>query len=90
MTLYALTSWETNAWIATLVAGAVVLVVVLVLLEVLRRKVVELEGGVEQVLSMGGQLAANTWAAQLLTTTRARGVDLLDLVKSSATDKDHA
>lgn len=85
MTLYALSSWEANAWIATLVVGVVVLVVVLALLETLRRQVVALLGGVEAVLSMGGQLAQNTWAAQLLATTRARGLDLLGLVKSAST-----
>lgn len=90
MTVHALASWDANAWIATLAVGAVVLLVVLALLEALRRQVAALEEGVEQVLSMGGQLAANTWAVQLLTATRARGVDLLELLKSPATDKDPA
>ncbi len=50
----------------------------LVLLETLRRSVHEVRRGVDDVLSMGGRLAQNTWTVQLLETTKARGVDLLE------------
>lgn len=75
MTL-ALTSVEI-AWWATLGAGLVVALVVWALLEALRRTVSDIGHGVDEVLSMGGRLAQNTWTVQLLETTKARGVELL-------------
>ena len=64
-------------WRASLVAGLVVAVVVWVLLEALRRAVVDVERAVEDVWTAGKRLAQNTQAAHLLTGTRDGGVALL-------------
>jgi hypothetical protein len=66
------------AWWAALAVGLVVAVVVWALLEVLRRSVEDVRRGVDDVLSMGGRLAQNTWTVQLLRVTKARGVELLE------------
>jgi len=79
--IIAITGWETTAWVATLIVGVVVLLVVLALLEALRRSVKSLSTGVDQVLLAGGHLAQNTWTAQLLSATRARGLDLVALLR---------
>lgn len=76
--IVALSTWVTVAWWATLGAGLVVALVVWALLEALRRTVARVLAGVEDVLNMGGRLAQNTWTVQLLATTRARGVDVLE------------
>lgn len=73
----ALSSWVTAAWWATLGAGLAVALVVWALLEALRRAVEGVQEAVGRVLNMGGRLAQNTWTAQLLATTRARGLDVV-------------
>lgn len=77
MTL-ALSDGTTTAWWIALALGIVVAVVVWVLLEALRRAVLDVANGVEAVLGAGGRLAQNTATTHLLTTTKARGVDLLE------------
>lgn len=77
MTL-ALSSGATVAWWIALGVGLVVAIVVWVLLEILRRTVVDVKIGVDAVLGAGGRLAQNTATTHLLTTTKARGVDLLE------------
>lgn len=76
-----LSTWVVVAWWATLGAGLVVALVVWGLLEALRRTVQDVLEGAEDVLNMGGRLAQNTWTAQLLWTTKARGVDVLEAVR---------
>lgn len=73
-----LSTWVVVAWWSTLGAGLVVALVVWALLEALRRTVEDVRRGVEDILSMGGRLAQNTWTVQLLKTTKARGADLLE------------
>jgi hypothetical protein len=77
----ALSQWSTVAWWITLGAGLVVAVVVTLLLEVLRRSVVEVEASVEAVLRAGGAVAQNTQTTHLLNTTKARGVDVLTVLE---------
>ncbi len=74
----ALSSGVETAWWAALGVGLVVALVVWALLEVLRRTVHEVRRGVDDVLLMGGRLAQNTWTVQLLETTKARAIDLLE------------
>lgn len=69
------------AWWLSLGAGLIIAGVVTVLLEILRRTVHDIRRGVDDVLAMGGRLAQNTWTIQLLTTTEARGRDLLDALE---------
>lgn len=76
MTL-ALSTGVVVAWWIALGVGLVVAGVVWLLLEVLRRTVLAVDEGVTAVWTMGKRVAQNTQAAHLLTTTKARGVDLL-------------
>lgn len=64
-------------WWATLGAGVVVALVVWGLLELLRRTVNEVERAVADVWTMGKRVAQNTQTTHLLTTTKARGGELL-------------
>ena len=63
-------------WVACGVLFAVALVV-WALLEILRRTVHRVREGVDDVLTIGGRLAQNTWTIQLLKTTTERAGDLL-------------
>ena len=78
MSVLALSDGVVLAWWAALGVGLVVALVVWVLLETLRRSVDDVRRGVDDVLSMGGRLAQNTWTVQLLNVTKARGVELLE------------
>ena len=77
-------TWVETAWWVTLGVGLVVALVVWALLEALRRTVHQVREGVDDVLSMGGQLAQNTWTVQLLQTTKDRGVELLEELGKAA------
>ena len=77
MTVLALTTNEELWWI-TLGVGLVVALVVWALLERLRRSVNEVESSVDRVWTMGKRVAQNTSTTYLLSTTKERGVDLLD------------
>jgi hypothetical protein len=77
LTLIALSTNET-LWIVTLVVGLVVALVVWLLLEVLRRTVLEVDRAVDDVWTMGKRLAQNTATSHLLQTTKERGGDLLE------------
>lgn len=73
-----LSSGVTTAWWVALAVGLVVALVVWALLEILRRTVNEIQRGVDDVLTIGGRLAQNTWTVQLLRSTKLRGVELLE------------
>lgn len=73
-----LSTGETIAWWVSIGVGLVVAVVVLVLLESLRRTVKAVDDGVTEVWSAGKRLAQNTQTTHMLDTTRARGVELLE------------
>ena len=77
MIVLALSTNQTLWWI-TLAVGLVVAVVVWVLLERLRRSVVEVDRDVSDVWTMGKRVAQNTSTTYLLQTTKARGVDLAE------------
>lgn len=77
MTLLALTNGVELAWSLGLAAGLVVAVVVLALLEVLRRTVRDVDEGVTAIWTAGKLVAQNTQTTHLLLTTKARGGDLL-------------
>jgi hypothetical protein len=69
------------AWLGTLAVGLVVAIVVLALLEQLRRTVLEVELAVTRVWTAGKQVAQNTQTTHLLETTRERGGQLLEEVE---------
>ena len=79
--IVALSSGVTTAWWIALGVGLVVALVVWALLELLRRSVGNVEKGVDEVLTLGGQVAQNTWTVQLLQATKARGVELLEEIQ---------
>ncbi len=81
--LFALTTNQTLWWI-TLGVGLVVAIVVLVLLETLRRTVKDINRAATEVWTMGKRLAQNTQTTHLLQTTKARGGDLLAEVEQHA------
>jgi hypothetical protein len=70
-----------TAWWVALGVALVVAIVVWILLEILRRSVDQVRRGVDDVLTMGGRLAQNTWTVQLLQTAKRHGVALLEEVQ---------
>ena len=77
MTVIALSTNQTLWWI-TLAVGLVVAIVVWLLLERLRRAVVEVDRAVSGVWTMGKRVAQNTSTTYLLDTTKERGVELVE------------
>jgi hypothetical protein len=75
------------AWWVALGVAALVAIVVWILLEILRRTVHQIRRGVDDVLSIGGRLAQNTWTVQLLQTTKQHGVALLEEVQKHERSK---
>jgi hypothetical protein len=67
-----------SAWVATLIAGFVVLLVVIALLEGLRRAVVGLNDDIWQTWVNGKAVVKNTATTYLLKNTRNSGDDLVD------------
>lgn len=74
---YAITTNEILWW-ATIGFVLVVALVVWLLLELLRRAVNEVDRSVSDLWTMGKRVAQNTQTTHLLTTTKARGVELLE------------
>ena len=79
-----LSSGVTVAWSIACGALLVVALVVWTLLEILRRTVQQVQRGVDDVLTVGGRLAQNTWTIQLLKTTNERAGDLLEELEQVA------
>jgi hypothetical protein len=65
-----------RAWVITLAVGLVVALVVTALLEILRRTVLNVEKGVDDVWTSGKLVAQNTQTTHLLQGTRAGGLEL--------------
>jgi hypothetical protein len=66
-----------SAWVATLVVGVVVLLVVIVLLEGLRRAVGSLERNIWKTWVSGKGVVRHTGTTYLLKNTRESGEELL-------------
>jgi hypothetical protein len=79
-----LSSGVTLAWWITLGVGLVVALVVTVLLELLRRTVHQIRRGADDILSIGGRLAQNTWTIQLFRTTNLHALDLREELRRCA------
>lgn len=71
-----------SAWVTTLVAGAVVLVVVLILLEVLRRTVLKLNADLWQLWMNGKGVVRNTATSFSLKNTRNSGEELVEELRN--------
>lgn len=72
------TSENQSAWVFTLAAGAVVLLVVIALLEDLRRSVVALNEDIWVTWMNGKAVVKNTAMTYLLKNTRDAGDELVD------------
>jgi uncharacterized protein HemY len=77
VTLLAMSSNQ-SAWVGTLVAGLVVLLVVIVLLEGLRRAVVALNKDIWETWVNGKAVVRHTGTTYLLKNTRDAGEELVD------------
>jgi type II secretory pathway component PulF len=77
MSVLALTTNQ-ELWWVTLAVGLVVALVVWFLLERLRREVYEVDRAVSEVWTMGKRVAQNTSTTYLLSTTKERGVELVE------------
>lgn len=75
--LIALSSNQT-AWLITLAAGLVVLLVVLALLETLRKQVKKVDTTVADAWQAGKRVEHNTVMVYLLKRTRERGSELVE------------
>lgn len=78
-------STNQTLWAVTLGVGLVVALVVWGLLEMLRRTVLEVERAVDDVWTMGKRLAQNTATSHMLSTTKERGVELLEELEEHRT-----
>jgi len=67
-----------SAWVYTLVVGFVVLLVVIALLEILRRTVLKLEADIWDTWVNGKAVVKNTAMTYLLKNTRQSGDELVD------------
>jgi len=76
-TVLALSSNQ-SAWWATLAIGLVVLLVVIALLEALRRSVVALNKDIWKTWVSGKSVVAHTATTYLLTNTRSSSDELVD------------
>ena len=80
-TLAAMSSNQ-NAWATTLVVGVVVLLVVIVLLEGLRRAVVKLNGDLWETWVNGKAVVKNTATTFQLKNTRDSGAELVEELRN--------
>jgi len=67
-----------SAWLITLIAGVVVLLVVIALLEGLRRAVLKLNEDIWQTWENGKAVVRNTAMTYLLKNTRDSGEELVE------------
>jgi uncharacterized protein HemY len=67
-----------SAWVYTLIVGFVVLLVVIVLLELLRRNVLGLEEDIWETWVKGKAVVKHTGTTYLLKNTRDSGEELVD------------
>jgi hypothetical protein len=74
-------------WWLTLGAGVVVTLVVVTLLEILRRTVHQIRRGVDDILAVGGRLAQNTWTIQLFNSTNLHARELYEELRTHRRDE---
>ena len=77
VTMLALSSNQ-KAWVGTLIAGVVVLLVVIALLEGLRRSVLALDKNIWSTWVNGKAVVRHTGTTYLLKNTRNSGEELVD------------
>jgi len=77
-TVLAALSSNQSAWVYTLIVGFVVLLVVIVLLELLRRNVLGLEEDIWETWVKGKAVVKHTGTTYLLKNTRDSGEELVD------------
>lgn len=77
-TLISALSENQNAWVTTLVVGVVILLVVIALLELLRRTVVKLNNDLWTTWVSGKAVVKNTATSYQLKNTRQAGEELVE------------
>ena len=82
MTLIAALSDNQSAWVTTLVVGFVVLLVVIALLEMLRRTVLQLHDSIWETWVNGKAVVKNTATTYLLSNTRNSSTELVDELRN--------
>jgi uncharacterized protein HemY len=78
VTMVAALSDNQNAWVTSLVVGFVVLLVVIALLELLRRTVLKLEADLWSTWVSGKKVVANTATTYQLKNVRQAGGELVE------------
>jgi hypothetical protein len=81
-TVIAAMSDNENAWVLTLVVGVVVLLVVIALLETLRRTVLNLNDDLWSTWVNGKEVVKNTATTYLLKNTRDSGDKLVEELRN--------
>lgn len=82
MSLLLSVSENQSAWTITLVVGFVVLLVVIALLEMLRRTVLQLHDSIWETWVNGKAVVKNTATTYLLGNTRNSSVELVDELRN--------
>ena len=82
MTIISALSDNQNAWVITLVVGVVVLLVVIALLEILRRTVVKLNDDLWRTWVSGKAVVKNTATSYQLKNTRQAGAALVEELRN--------
>ena len=82
MTIISALSDNQNAWTITLVVGVVVLLVVIALLEILRRTVVKLNDNLWRTWVSGKAVVKNTATSYQLKNTRQAGAALVEELRN--------
>ena len=78
ITMVSALSENQNAWVTTLVVGVVILLVVIALLEMLRRTVVKLNNDLWATWVSGKAVVKNTATSYQLKNTRQAGDELVE------------
>ena len=82
VTMVSAMSENQNAWVTTLVVGVVILLVVIALLEMLRRTVVKLNDDLWTTWVSGKAVVKNTATSYQLKNTRQAGDELVEELRN--------
>lgn len=82
ITMVSALSENQNAWVTTLIVGVVILLVVIALLEMLRRTVVQLNDDLWATWVSGKAVVKNTATSYQLKNTRQAGDELVEELRN--------
>ena len=87
VTMVSALSENQNAWVTTLVVGVVILLVVIALLEMLRRTVVKLNDDLWRTWVSGKAVVKNTATSYQLKNTRQAGDELVEELRTMGSER---